>query len=102
MTQARGPLPSELRAAAKEEARVAKEWRKRRGEPEPMARAAPPAPFDHRSELVDAISREIDDREAFLKNARTMGVNRETTRRVEFEIATRKGELERAAAKLGK
>jgi len=91
-----GPLPSDLRAEAAERARVAKEWRKRRGEPEPVPGAPPPKP-DLRTERVELITNEISDRQQFLEGMRAAGLQNETTRRVEHEIACRKHELERAA-----
>jgi len=99
MTMPAGPCPSELRAELKEEQRVAKEWRKRRGEPEPAPRAAPPPP-DLRVELVDTISAEIDDRQRFLDSMAKLGQHNDNTRRIESEIATRKHELSKAAARL--
>ena len=99
MIMPKGPLPSELRAELKEEQRVAKEWRKRRGEPEPAPRAAPPPP-DLRVELVDTISAEIDDRQRFLDSMAKLGQHNDNTRRIESEIATRKHELSKAAARL--
>ena len=97
MTHPEGPLPSALRAEKKEQERVAKEWRKRRGEPEPAPGAPPPRP-DVRRELVETIAAEIDDRQTFLDHMHKLGQHNDNTRRVEAEIAARKHELTKATA----
>ena len=98
MIMPKGPLPSELRAELKEEQRVAKEWRKRRGEPEPAPAAAPKT--DLRVEMVDHIAREIDDRQRFLDSMAKLGQSNENTRRIETEIHMKKNELAKATAAL--
>lgn len=99
MTHPSGPLPSDLRAAKKEEQRVAKEWRKRRGEPEPRPGAPPPA-RDVRLELVETITQEINDRQSFVSQMHKLGQNNDNTRRIEMEIQTRKHELAKAVDRM--
>lgn len=99
MTHPSGPLPSELRAEAKEQARVAKEWRKRRGEPEPAPNQPAPRP-DIKVEMVEHITREIDDRQKFVDSMHKLGQYNENTRRIEQEIQTRKFELGKATTGL--
>ena len=99
MTNGKTTLPSTLRAQALEEARVEKEWRKRRGEPEFKAGAAL-LEKDVTTQKIEQISREIDDRAVFLEEAKAMGLKGENVRRVEFEISARKHELERSAKAL--
>ena len=70
-----------------------REWRKRRGlAAEPAA--AVPEPKSLETQEIEQISREIEDRAAFLEEARAMGLKGEPIKRVEFEISTRKHELE--------
>ena len=93
MTLGKTTLPSERRAQLLEEARVEREWRKRRGVVEEPA--APVEPKSLQTQEIEQISREIEDRAAFLEEARAMGLKGEPIKRVEFEISTRKHELER-------
>ena len=93
MTLGKTTLPSERRAQALEEARVEREWRKRRGLAEEPA-AAVPEPKSLETQQIEQISREIEDRAAFLEEAKAMGLKGEPIKRVEFEISTRKHELE--------
>ena len=93
MTLGKTTLPSERRAQALEEARVEREWRKRRGLTEEPA-ATVPEPKSLETQQIEQISREIEDRAAFLEEAKAMGLKGEPIKRVEFEISTRKHELE--------
>ena len=77
-----------------EEARVEREWRKRRGLTEEPA-AAVPEPKSLETQQIEQISREIEDRAAFLEEAKEMDLKGEPIKRVEMEITTRKHELER-------
>ena len=92
MTLGKTTLPSERRAQALEEARVEREWRKRRGVVEEPA--APVEPKSLQTQEIEQISREIEDRAAFLEEAKAMGLKGEPIKRVEFEISTRMHELE--------
>ena len=94
MTLGKTTLPSERRAQALEAARVEREWRKRRGLAEEPA-AAVPEPKSLETQQIEQISREIEDRTAFLEEAKAMGLKGEPIKRVEMEITTRKHELER-------
>ena len=92
MTLGKTTLPSERRAQLLEEARVEREWRKRRGvAEEPMVVQEPKS---LQTQEIEQISREIEDRAAFLEEAKAMGLKGEPIKRVEFEISTRKHELE--------
>ena len=93
MTLGKTTLPSERRAQLLEAARVEREWRKRRGVTEEPA--VVPEPKSLQTQEIEQISREIEDRAAFLEEARAMGLKGEPIKRVEMEITSRKHELEK-------
>ena len=70
-----------------------REWRKRRGVVEEPVVVQEPKSLQ--TQEIEQISREIEDRAAFLEEARAMGLKGEPIKRVEMEITTRKHELER-------
>ena len=76
------------KSASLGEARVEREWRKRRGLTEEPA-AAVEQPKSLQTQEIEQISREIEDRAAFLEEARAMGLKGgHPIKRVEMEITT--------------
>ena len=82
-----GPLADVVR----QEQTVGLGVRRAEGEEAP---AAPVEPKSLQTQEIEQISREIEDRAAFLEEAKAMGLKGEPIKRVEFEISTRKHELE--------
>ena len=94
MLQGAGPIPSEARQAEREQKRVQKEWQARRGLSQDV-RPETTEKTDVRTNLIDHISDEIQDRQNYLNGLKALGQKpNDNTRHIQLEIDLRHNELQ--------